>query len=127
METYVLNKSSDDSVSFTRREFPSVHIVENRENFGFAKGYNEALKQIEAEYFIIINSDVEVTDGWIEPLISFMDLNENVGACQPKILDYNKRDRFEYAGAAGGYIDRFGFPFCRGRIFDHSYRSMYGR
>jgi GT2 family glycosyltransferase len=114
------NKSSDDSVSFLRKEFPSVHVILNEKNFGFARGYNEALKHVNAEYFILINSDVEVTPGWIDPLISFMERNPQAGACQPKILDYNRRNLFEYAGAAGGYIDRYGFPFCRGRIFGHT-------
>lgn len=114
------NNSADDSVAFVRREYPGVHVIENEHNYGFARGYNEALGKIDARYFIIINSDVEVTEGWIEPLVSFMDKNPEAGACQPKILDFNRRGHFEYAGASGGYIDKFGFPFCRGRIFDHT-------
>lgn len=112
------NKSSDDSLIFLRQAFPAVRIIENKGNFGYAKGYNMALKEIEAEYYVLLNSDVEVTEKWIEPVISLMDNNTEIAACQPKILDYKKRDFFEYAGAAGGYIDKYGYPFCRGRIFN---------
>lgn len=112
------NCSTDDSVSFTREQFPSVTIIENSINGGFAKGYNDALAKVEAEYFVLLNSDVEVTQNWLEPLVKLMDENPQVAACQPKILSYDHKEQFEYAGAAGGYIDKYGYPFCRGRIFN---------
>ena len=99
-----------------KENFPSIRVIEFESNYGFAGGYNKALAQIEAEYYVLLNSDVEVTPNWLEPLISYMDANQQIAACQPKILSYNKRTYFEHAGAAGGFIDRFGFPFCRGRI-----------
>jgi len=112
------NGSDDDSVSFLTQEFPTVKIIENNENLGFAGGYNKALNHIHADYYVLINSDVEVTENWLSPIISFMDGDKNIAACQPKLLDYNNREKFEYAGASGGYIDNLGYPFCRGRIFD---------
>jgi GT2 family glycosyltransferase len=87
-------------------------------NYGFAEGYNKALQQVDAEYYVLLNSDIEVTPHWLEPLVEFMDAHPEACACQPKLLSIRKRDSFEYAGAAGGYIDRLGYPFCRGRIFD---------
>jgi GT2 family glycosyltransferase len=115
---YVIdNASSDDSVRFLEAEFPEVRIIRNGQNYGFAGGYNEGLKQIEAEYYVLLNSDVEVTPDWIPPVISMMQQDTQIAACQPKLLDYAGKHLFEYAGAAGGYIDRYGFPFCRGRIF----------
>jgi GT2 family glycosyltransferase len=112
------NASTDDSVDFVKSNFPSVKIIINASNGGYAKGYNDALKQIDAEYFVLINSDIEVTDGWLSPIIDLMDSDKKIAACQPKILDYIKRNTFEYAGASGGFIDNLGYPFCRGRIFD---------
>ena len=112
------NGSNDDSVSFLTQEFPTVKIIENNENLGFAGGYNKALNHIHADYYVLINSDVEVTENWLSPIVSLMDGDKNIAACQPKILDYNNREKFEYAGASGGYIDNLGYPFCRGRIFD---------
>ena len=112
------NASTDDSVAFVTTNFPSVKIIVNTSNGGFAKGYNDALKQIDAEYYVLINSDIEVTQNWLSPIINIMDEDESIAACQPKILDYNNKDKFEYAGAAGGFIDDLGYPFCRGRIFD---------
>lgn len=112
------NASNDASIDFLKQRFPNIRIIELEQNYGFADGYNKALAKVEAEYYILLNSDVEVTDGWIAPLLSFMDENSNVLACQPKLLDYKNRNRFEYSGAAGGFIDRYGYPFCRGRIFD---------
>jgi GT2 family glycosyltransferase len=112
------NGSTDESVSFVRHEFPSVRIVQNDTNGGFAKGYNDALKKIEADYYVLLNSDVDVTPGWLEPLVRLLNSDASIAACQPKILDYKNKHRFEYAGAAGGFIDKFGYPFCRGRIFD---------
>ena len=112
------NKSSDDSVYFLKSQFPQVSIILNPSNDGFAKGYNLALKQVQSEYYVLLNSDVEVTKNWIEPIIKLMDANLKIAACQPKILDYNHPTKFEYAGAAGGFIDKYGYPFCRGRIFN---------
>jgi GT2 family glycosyltransferase len=112
------NQSSDDSVAFVKKHFPEVIIIQNTSNNGFAGGYNVALKQINAEYYVLLNSDVEVTEHWLEPTIALMDSNKNIAACQPKILDYNHKHLFEYAGAAGGFIDKYGYPFCRGRVFN---------
>jgi GT2 family glycosyltransferase len=112
------NASTDDSVDFVKSNFPSVKIIINASNGGYAKGYNDALKQIDAEYFVLINSDIEVTEDWLSPIIDLMDSDKKIAACQPKLLDYKKRNTFEYAGASGGFIDNLGYPFCRGRIFD---------
>jgi GT2 family glycosyltransferase len=112
------NASTDDSVAFMESHHPELRLIKNSANFGYAKGYNLALAQIKAEYYILLNSDVEVTAGWIEPILALMDKDNSIAAAQPKILDYKKRDTFEYAGAAGGFIDRLGYPFCRGRIFN---------
>lgn len=112
------NNSTDESLVFLRSHFPQVSIIINPSNDGFAKGYNLALKQIQAEYYVLLNSDVEVTEHWIEPIIELMDADKTIAACQPKILDFNKKNKFEYAGAAGGFIDKYGYPFCRGRIFN---------
>ena len=110
------NGSTDDSVEVVSREFPSVRQVRLAENYGFAEGYNRALEQVKAEYVVLLNSDVEVTEHWLEPLLAYMDVHPEVAACQPKLLSYHQRTRFEYAGASGGYIDRYGYPFCRGRL-----------
>jgi GT2 family glycosyltransferase len=112
------NGSTDDSLSIISKEFPEVKVLDLKQNFGFARGYNETLKQIEADYFVILNSDVEVTSGWLESPIKLMEADKKIAAVQPKILSYNQKTHFEYAGAAGGFIDKFGYPFCRGRIFD---------
>ena len=113
------NASTDDSLAVLKNDFPSVKIIQLFENHGFAQGYNEALMQIKDlfKYYILLNSDVEVTPNWIEPIISLMESNPNIAACQPKILSYHEKTHFEYAGAAGGFIDRLGYPFCRGRVF----------
>lgn len=111
------NNSVDDSVDFLRKNFPQVKIILNNFNGGYASGYNVALKQIEAEYYILLNSDIEVTDNWIQPIINLMDSDKNIAACQPKILSFHDTEKFEYAGASGGFIDSYGYPFCRGRIF----------
>ncbi|MBD8390053.1 glycosyltransferase family 2 protein [Dysgonomonas sp. BGC7] len=111
------NGSSDDSVAFLQSEYPQIKIVALPENYGFAEGYNRALKEVNAEYFVILNSDVEVTDNWLLPIIDFLDRNEQVVAAQPKILAQRNKTFFEYAGAGGGYLDKYGYPFCRGRIF----------
>lgn len=112
------NKSTDDSLVYLQTEFPDLRIIKNEMNGGFAKGYNDALKKVEAEYYVLLNSDVEVTPGWIEPVIRLMDSDKTIAACQPKLLAFDHKKQFEYAGAAGGYIDKYGYPFCRGRIFD---------
>lgn len=111
------NGSTDGSDDYLREHHPEVKIVSNRENGGFARGYNDALKQITADYYILLNSDIEVTENWIKPVIGMMQQNPLVAACQPKILSYYQKTHFEYAGAAGGFIDKLGYPFCRGRIF----------
>lgn len=120
------NHSTDDSVKFVETNFPSVRIIQNSSNGGYAKGYNDALKHIDAEYCVLLNSDVEVTSGWLEPVIRMMDADISIVAAQPKLLAYNQREQFEYAGAAGGFIDKYGYPFCRGRIFD-SYENDIGQ
>lgn len=120
------NASSDDSLSYVRKNHPQVKIVELDSNLGFANGYNQGLKQISAEYFILLNSDVEVTPGWIKPVIDFIESDDQLVAAQPLILDQRKKDYFEHAGAAGGYIDKDGFPFCAGRIFD-SFEKNHGQ
>jgi GT2 family glycosyltransferase len=112
------NASSDESVKWIKENHPEVKIIVLDKNHGFAGGYNLALELIDAEYYILLNSDIEVTSGWLEPLVNLMDENPKIASCQPKILSYNKREQFEYAGAAGGFIDKYGYPFCRGRIFD---------
>jgi GT2 family glycosyltransferase len=118
-EIYVAdNKSTDDSLEILAKEFPQVKTILLERNNGYAAGYNLALQSIEAEYFVLLNSDVEVTTNWIDPIITFMDENLDVAACQPKILDFNNTTLFEYAGASGGHIDILGYPFCRGRVFD---------
>lgn len=118
-EVYVIdNGSKDDSVEFLTIHFPSVKIVINSENSGFAGGYNEGLKQIDAEYYCLLNSDVEVTENWIEPVLNLFEKNPDIAAIQPKILSYVNKNKFEFAGAAGGLIDNLGYPYCRGRIFD---------
>jgi GT2 family glycosyltransferase len=112
------NASNDNSVEFVNSTFPSVNIIQNLYNDGYAKGYNDALSKLTAKYFVLINSDIEVTDNWIEPIINLMENDMSISACQPKILNYNNKNQFEYAGASGGYIDNLGYPFCRGRIFE---------
>ena len=113
------NGSTDDSIEYLRQNFPEVPLIILNENRGFAEGYNIALNHIDAEYAVLLNSDVETTPGWLQTLTSYMDINEDVAAVQPKILSYKDRGMFEYAGAAGGYIDRYGYPFCRGRILEN--------
>lgn len=112
------NASTDRSVDVVRREFPGVRLILLDYNYGFAEGYNKALEQIDAEYVVLLNSDVEVSPFWLEPLTAYMDSHPHTAACQPKLRSYLEKDYFEYAGAAGGYLDRYGYPFCRGRIFD---------
>lgn len=112
------NASTDNSIALLKEEFPEVKLILLEKNWGFAEGYNKALEQVEAEYYLLLNSDIEVTPGWLTPMLSFMDSHEEVAACQPKLLSIFQRDNFEYAGACGGYLDRYGYPFCRGRVFD---------
>ena len=112
------NASTDDSLELLRRDFPDVRLILLEQNWGFAEGYNKALQQVDAEYYLLLNSDIEVTHHWLTPLIEYMDVHQEVAACQPKLLSIFDRDRFEYAGASGGYLDRYGYPFCRGRIFE---------
>jgi len=114
---YVADNGSDDgSCEWLENNHSDVRLIRFEKNYGFAGGYNLALSQIQADYYVLLNSDIEVTDGWLKPLIQYMDEYPDVASCQPKILSWNARDSFEYAGAAGGFIDRFGYPFCRGRI-----------
>ena len=118
VEIYVAdNASTDNSVNFIKAQFPSVNIVENSTNGGYAKGYNEALQHISAEIYCLVNSDIEVTENWLNPIISTFEKQPTTAIIQPKILDYKSKTVFEYAGAAGGFIDKYGYPFCRGRIF----------
>ncbi len=111
------NASTDDSVAFMKKNYPYIRLLQNGRNEGFARGYNLALQQIDAKYYCLLNSDIEVTENWIEPIIEQMDSQETLAAVQPKLLSYDKRDEFEYSGASGGYIDKYGYPFCRGRVF----------
>ena len=112
------NASTDGSLAFLAEHYPKVETIFLDQNYGFAEGYNRVLRQVDAEYYVLLNSDVEVTHHWLEPLVEYMDNHEEVAACQPKLLSFVNRDKFEYAGASGGYIDRYGYPFCRGRLFD---------
>lgn len=113
------NASQDDSLEFIKNEFPTIKTIALDENHGFAEGYNQAIAQIHVPYILLLNSDVQVTPNWLEPLHQTLKNDSNIAACQPKLLDYNRPDYFEYAGAAGGFMDKYGYPFCRGRIFDH--------
>ena len=112
------NASTDDSIQFLKENFPQVELIKLSQNFGFAKGYNEALKKVEADYYVLLNSDVEVTPAWLEPVIELLEKDEKAAACQPKILSYHNKNYFEYAGAAGGWIDAYGYPFAKGRVFE---------
>ena len=118
-EIYVAdNASTDASCEVVEKEFPSVHLIRLDKNYGFADGYNYALQKIDAEYVVLLNSDVEVTEGWLQPMVDYLDTHPETVACQPKIRAYRHRNLFEYAGASGGFIDRYGYPFCRGRVFE---------
>ena len=112
------NASTDGSLAMLRADYPAVRLIELDKNWGFAEGYNQALRQIEAEYFLLLNSDIEVTPHWLTPMIALMDAQQDVAACQPKLLSIHDRHAFEYAGASGGFVDRLGYPFCRGRVFE---------
>jgi GT2 family glycosyltransferase len=112
------NNSTDDSIAVVKEHFPSITIIQNEANYGYANGYNIALANVEEEYYALVNSDIEVTENWLAPILSIFDSKSEIAIIQPKILDYKNKSYFEYAGAAGGFIDKFGFPFCRGRVFD---------
>lgn len=112
------NGSNDDSIDFVQRNFPHIKILDHHINEGFAGGYNWALKRVEADYFVLLNSDVEVTNNWVTPVIELMEKDKSIAAAQPKMLAFQQKDSFEYAGAAGGWIDQLGYPFSRGRVFD---------
>ena len=112
------NASTDNSIEIIKTQFPSIKIIQNTANFGFAQGYNQALQQVEEEYYALVNSDVEVTQNWLTPIQSIFENEANIGIIQPKILDYKNKECFEYAGAAGGFLDQYGYPYCRGRIFE---------
>ena len=112
------NASTDNSIPFIQEHFPKTRLIQNKSNDGYAGGYNKALSEVNADYFVLLNSDVEVSSNWIMPVINLMDKDPNIAACQPKIKQYKNKAFFEYAGACGGYLDKFGFPYCRGRIFD---------
>ena len=118
------NASTDDSVCFLKGRYPAIRIVEMDKNYGFAGGYNQALKQVKSDYYVLLNSDVEVQRGWIEPMVELLEKDPSIGACQPKILSYASKILFEYAGAAGGWLDCLGYPFARGRIFDCARKTM---
>ena len=113
------NASTDDSLQWLAKEFPKVRTIVLDQNYGFAGGYNKALKQVESEYYILLNNDVEVTHHWLTELIEEMDARQTIAACQPKLLSVYNKDNFEYAGAAGGFLDKYGYPYCRGRIFEN--------
>jgi GT2 family glycosyltransferase len=113
------NNSSDHSMGFVRQNFPQIRIIQLDQNYGFCGGYNKALKQVVADYYVLLNSDIEVTPQWLAPMTHLLDDNPSVAAVQPKILSYHNRNKFEHAGAGGGFIDSLGYPFCRGRVFDY--------
>ena len=113
------NASTDGSVAFMKSDFPQVKLLILEQNYGFAEGYNRALNQISADFYVLLNSDVEVTKNWLTPLINELESSPKIAAVQPKILSYKNKNTFEYAGAGGGFLDKFGYPFCRGRIFDY--------
>ncbi|WP_366183213.1 glycosyltransferase family 2 protein [Flavobacterium ovatum] len=112
------NASTDNSIPYIKEHFPNVKIVLNKKNYGFAQGYNEALKHIEADVYALVNSDIEVTENWLQPIIKTFEKEPKTAVIQPKILDFKNKEYFEYAGAAGGFIDKYGYPYCRGRIFE---------
>ena len=119
VDVYVAdNASTDQSLNYVESHFPRVKIVKNKKNTGYAAGYNHALQEISADYYILLNSDVEVTDNWITPVIEVMEKDKSIAACQPKIKHHANKESFEYAGASGGFLDKYGYPFCRGRIFE---------
>lgn len=112
------NGSTDGSIKLIKDQFPTVEVIALDTNYGFCGGYNKALRQVNSEYYVLLNSDVEVTPNWLEPMVQLLDKNASIAAVQPKILTHHQKDQFEYAGAGGGFIDSLGYPFCRGRIFN---------
>jgi GT2 family glycosyltransferase len=112
------NGSTDDSIGFLQLSYPAVRLIRFTENHGFAKGYNEALKQVSAEYYVLLNSDVEVQPGWLQPMVNLLEADKTIAACQPKLLAFHNKQLFEYSGAAGGWLDKYGYPFAKGRVFD---------
>ena len=112
------NGSTDDSIAFLKTEYATIEIIRLGQNFGFTKGYNEALKEVVADYYMLLNSDVEITPGWLTPMVALLEKDNDNAACQPKMLGYKNKNVFEYAGAAGGWLDAYGYPFARGRVFD---------
>jgi GT2 family glycosyltransferase len=112
------NASSDDSVGFLREHYPQIRLIQLPENYGFCEGYNQALRQVEATYYVLLNSDVQVTPNWLTPMVDLLEKEPSIAACQPKIKSFLQPTHFEYAGAAGGFLDAYGYPFCRGRLFD---------
>lgn len=118
------NASTDSSVDFIKENYPLIKVVVNDQNYGFAEGYNKVLAHVDADYLVLLNSDVEVTENWLTPIISLMESDKNIAIAQPTLRAYTEKNKFEYAGAAGGYIDKFGYPFCKGRIFDHTEVDM---
>lgn len=113
------NASTDDSIKFIKEFYPTIQIVENAVNGGYAKGYNDALQHIDADVYCLLNSDIEVTDGWLTPVINLFKQEENTAIIQPKLLDFKDKTKFEYAGAGGGFVDLYGYPYCRGRVFNN--------
>ena len=118
------NASTDDSLALLRQHFPEARLIVLDKNWGFAEGYNKALREIEAEYYLLLNSDIEVTHHWLTPMIEYLDSHPDVAACQPKLLSIFDKDQFEYAGASGGYLDTYGYPFCRGRALNLRQRPV---
>jgi GT2 family glycosyltransferase len=112
------NASTDVSVAFVKKNYPTIKIIQNKTNQGFAGGYNDALQYVDAEIYALVNSDIEVTENWLQPILQTFEAEPETAIIQPKILDFKKKEYFEYAGAGGGFIDKYGYPFCRGRIFD---------
>ena len=112
------NGSTDDSINFLTTTYPNIQLIRLDKNYGFAKGYNEALKQVTSDYYVLLNSDVEVMTDWIQPMVNLLEADKTIAACQPKLLTYHNRKLFEYAGGAGGWLDKYGYPFAKGRIFD---------
>src|SRR5690606_25706622 len=108
----------DDSIAFLKQHYPEVRLIQFEQNYGFTGGYNKALKEIEADYYVLLNSDIEVTENWLQPLVDLAEKDRQIAAIQPLILDWKDKTKYEYAGAAGGFIDLYGYPFCRGRVFD---------
>jgi GT2 family glycosyltransferase len=113
------NNSSDESIYFIKTFYPNVRIIQLDDNYGYCGGYNRALRQIDADYYVLLNSDIEVTPHWLTPMIGLLDSNDDIAAVQPKVLSFHHKDKFEHAGAGGGFIDTLGYPFCRGRVFDY--------